>query len=352
MRNYVLRRLGQAVLVLWAAYTLSYLLLSALPGDAVTNRAQNPDAQLSPEAAQQLLEYYGMDRPLWEQYLSSLAALLRGDLGFSLTNGTPVSELVAAALPSTLALTGLALVIGLALAAILGIAINYAPWGWLRGIAASIPVLFGSVPTFVVGILALQFLSFGLHLIPSTDDGSFTALFAPAATLGILISASLAQVLAKAIAKVRALPFVHVLHARGATERYIFGRGVVRNSSLPVLTLLGLACGELIAGSVVTESVYARPGLGMLTVNAVSTQDLPVLQGVVLVAALAYVSVNLLVDLAYPFIDPRILVEGGKRRVPQLGARKTPVPAPAPQRETAVVGVPAPRELTLEVSMP
>lgn len=353
MRNYVLKRLGQAVLVLWAAYTLSYLLLSALPGDAVTNRVQNPEAQISPESAQALLEYYGLDRPLWEQYLGSLIAAFDGDLGFSLTNGTSVTELIGDALPSTLALTGLALVFGIVVAAVLAIVINYAPWRWLRGVAGSIPALFGSVPTFVVGVLALQFLSFGLHLVPSTDDGSFVALLAPAATLGILISAPLAQVLSTSIAKVRAMPFVHVLHARGASESYAFRRGVLRNSSLPVLTLLGLACGELIAGSVVTEAVYARPGLGQLTVNAVSTQDLPVLQGVVLVATVAYVSVNLVVDLAYPFIDPRILVEGKTRRVSAARARrKAPIPVVIGHRETGVVAVPAPRELSLEVSMP
>ncbi len=243
MRNYVLKRLGQAVLVLWAAYTLSYLLLSALPGDAVTNRVQNPEAQISPESAQALLEYYGLDRPLWEQYLGSLIAVFDGDLGFSLTNGTSVTELIGGdALPSTLALTGLALVFGIVVAAVLAIVINYAPWRWLRGVAGSIPALFGSVPTFVVGVLALQFLSFGLHLIPSTDDGSFVALLAPAATLGgALISAPLAQVLSTSIARVRAMPFVHVLHARGgASESYAFRRGgVLRNSSLPVLTLLG-----------------------------------------------------------------------------------------------------------------
>ncbi|MFD1815281.1 ABC transporter permease [Rhodococcus gannanensis] len=351
MRNYVLKRIAQAVLVLWAAYSLAFLLLSALPGDAVTNRVQNPDAQISPESAQALIEYYGLDRSLWEQYVSSLTAALRGDLGMSLTKGTSVTELIGDVLPSTLALTGLALVFGIVLSGVLAVAVNYAPWEWLRSAVGSVPALFGSVPTFVVGILALQFLSFGIHVIPATDDGSFVALLAPAATLGILIAAPLAQVLSTSIASVRHQPFVHVLHARGAGERYIFRRGVLRNASLPVLTLLGLACGELIAGSVVTEVVFARPGLGNLTVTAVSTQDLPVLQGVVLVATLAYVSVNLLVDLTYPFIDPRILVDGKAQRVSRI-RRKAVRPAIASSRGAGVVAIPAPRGLPLEVSMP
>jgi peptide/nickel transport system permease protein len=352
MRNYILKRIGQAILVLWAAYTLSFLLLSALPGDAVNNRIQNPEAQLTPESAQALIEYYGLDRPLWEQYFSSLTAVLQGDLGFSLNNGTLVVGLIGDALPSTLQLTGLALVFGILLAVVVSVLNNYAPWAWLRNAAGTIPALFGSVPTFVVGILALQFLSFELRLIPSSDDGSFVALLAPAATLALLIAAPMGQVLTTSISATRQQPFVHVLHAKGAGEGYAFLRGVLRNSSLPVLTLLGLACGELVAGSVVTEAVYARPGIGQLTVNAVGTQDLPVLQGVVLVATLTYVAVNLLVDIAYPFIDPRILIDGRRGRVTAVKARQKALLPSVGRSGAVVVPVSPQRGLPAEVSMP
>ncbi|NMD61948.1 UNVERIFIED_ORG: peptide/nickel transport system permease protein [Nocardia globerula] len=354
MRNYTLKRIGQSILVMWAAYTLSFFLLSALPGDAVNNRIQNPEAQLSPESARALVEYYGLDRPLLEQYVSGLGGILRGDLGYSLTNGTPVTGLIGDVLPSTLQLTGLALVFGLVLAAVIAVVANYAPWASVRSVVGSVPALFGSVPTFVVGILVLQFLSFKLHVIPSSDDGSFLALLAPAATLAILIAAPLAQVFSTSITTTRDLPFVHVLHAKGAGEGYAFRRGVLRNSALPVLTLLGLACGELIAGSVVTEAVYARPGLGQLTVNAVGTQDLPVLQGVVLVAALAYVAVNLAVDLAYPYIDPRVLVDGRNSRVTARRARTKLVRPGFGVKATGVASVPVSvqRRLPAEVSMP
>lgn len=313
MRHYILRRAGQAALVLLAAYTLAFLLLNALPGDAVHNKIADPEAQLTPEAAKTLLNYYGIDRPLWQQYLSGLSGVLHGDFGYSLTNGTPVQDMLAAALPSTLQLTGMALAFGLLIAAVVAVAINYAPWPWLRSALQGVPPFFASVPTFVIGILALQLFSFRLHLIPASDDGSFTALIAPAVTLGILVAAPLSQVFATSIATTRGQPFVHVLTARGAGERYIFRRGILRNSSLPVLTLLGLACGELIAGSVVTEAVYARAGIGQLVVVAVSTQDLPVVSGIVILSAAIYVATNLLVDIAYPFLDPRILVTSAKR---------------------------------------
>lgn len=353
MRTYIFKRFGQAVLVLWAAYTASFLLLSALPGDAVNNRIQNPEAQMTPEQARVLVEYYGLDRPLWAQYITALTAALRGDLGYSLTDGRAVPELIGDALPSTLALTGLALVFGVVLTVLIGIVASYAPWKSLRELVGSFPALFGSIPTFVVGILLLQFFSFGLRLIPASDDGSFVALLAPAITLGILIAAPLAQVFTTSIRSVREKPFVHVLAARGAGAAYIFGRGVLRNSSMPVLTLLGLACGELIAGAVVTEAVFARPGIGQLTVGAVSTQDLPVLQGVVLVAALAYVTVNFLVDLAYPFIDPRVLVEGNAGRVVGRRVRQKARAGDVAERELAAIpNLRVARRLPVEMSMP
>ncbi|WP_427891902.1 ABC transporter permease [Kribbella sp. GL6] len=314
MTAYVGKRLAQAVLVLWAAYTLSFVLLSALPGDSVHNRIANPEAQISPEEAKVMLAYYGLDRPLAEQYLHALGGVFRGEFGYSLSSGDSVGHLITSALPSTLQLTGLGLVFGVLFAGVVAVLINYGRWRWLRSLVTAVPSLFASVPTFVVGIVALQYLSFRLRLIPSVDDGTVRALIAPAATLGLVVAAPLAQVLATSMRATRRQPFVHVLQAKGAGEGYIFRQDVLRNSSLPVLTLLGLAVGELIAGSVVTESVYARAGIGQLTVSAVNTQDLPVVQGVVLLSTAAYVVVNLVVDLVYPLVDPRILVEGRSRR--------------------------------------
>ncbi|MDR6175027.1 peptide/nickel transport system permease protein [Nocardioides zeae] len=357
MRRYVARRLGQAVLVLWAAYTLSFALLSALPGDAVSNRIKNPDAQISPEAGRMLLDYYGLDRPLWELYVHGLWSALRGDLGFSLSTGSEVTSLVADALPSTLQLTGLALVVAVLLAVAVALVANYAPWRWVRSLAESVPALFASVPTFVVGILALQYLSFRFHLVPAVDDGTPLALVAPAVTLGIVVAAPLSQVLTASIAGTRRQPFVHVLQAKGAGEGYIFRKDVLRNSSLPVLTLLGLAVGELIAGSVVTEAVYARPGIGQLTVGAVQTQDLPVVQGVVLLSTAAYVAVNLAVDLAYPLIDPRILVDGRARSSTRARGAAAEVVAGEPVVPVPPTGAVQPtpsgrRGLPVEVAMP
>ena len=336
MRRYLVKRAGQAVLVLWAAYTLSFVLLSALPGDAVRNRIANPESNITPEAAKTLLDWYKLDRPLWWQYLHGLGGVLTGRFGFSLTSGSSVQELIADALPSTLRLTLLGLGLGIVFSTVVAGLITYGPWGWLRELASAVPSLWASVPTFVVGIVALQYLSFRAHLIPSVDDGTFVALLAPAATLAFVIAAPLSQTLAASIRSTRGQPFVHVLQAKGAGEGYIFRKDVFRNSSLPALTLLGIAFGELIASAVVTETVYARKGIGQLVVGAVSTQDLPVVQGVVLLSTAVYVCVNLLVDIAYPFIDPRILVDGRTQRVTRGRAARAAVPAARAPAEVSV----------------
>jgi peptide/nickel transport system permease protein len=313
VRRYFIKRVVHAVLVLFAAYTLSFVLLNVLPGNAILNAINTPGSTVSPAQDKVMMAYYGLDKSLLSQYLHAVGDLFKGNMGYSLTTGQKVASLIGGALPSTLKLTGLALVIGLSLALIIATASNYAPFKWLRSFVRLLPGLFASIPTFIVGILAIEFFAFGLHLFPPVDNGSFSALLAAAIVLGLLISAPAAQVLGGAINKTRSEPFIHVALAKGASEAFVFRKDVFRNSALPLLTLLGLMFGELIAGSVVTEAVFSRNGIGELTVQSVNSQDLPVVQGIVLVAATGYIVINLLVDLAYPLIDPRILLTTASR---------------------------------------
>jgi peptide/nickel transport system permease protein len=319
------------VVVLWAAYTLSFVLLSVLPGDAIRNRINAPDSLMTPQAAKTLLEYYGLDRSLWEQYIGDLGGLFTGHLGYSITNGSTVWSLLVINAPATAKLTGLGLGFALLFAASVALLINYTRWGWLRELLSVLPALFTSVPTFIIGIVALKFFAFELGWIPPVDNHTVRALIAPAATVGLFASGPLAQVLSNSIRRTRGQPFVHVMHAKGAGEGYIFRKGILRNSSLPILTLLGLTIGELLAGTVVTETVYARAGLGQLIVTSVDTQDLPVVQGIVLLTTAIYVVVNFVTDVIYPFIDPRIALDGKTARATR--ARR---PAAAPSIEAAV----------------
>ncbi|MGJ4844821.1 ABC transporter permease [Leifsonia sp. Le1] len=306
MLRYIAGRIGQAVLVLWAAFTVAFVLLQALPGDAVLIKFQGGDLGLSPEQLADIRASYGADEPLIVQYLHTLGNALTGNFGYSIQQGVPVADLLQANLPSTLALAGL----GFALAAVLAVAIAFlstlSPFGWLRSALQSLPSLFISVPTFWLGITLIQVFSFRLHLVPVIGGSPAQQLILPVITLAVPISAPLAQVLVRSIDEVNTQPFVAVVRAKGASASWVLWRHVAKNALLPTLTIAGVLFGELIAGAVVTESVFGRNGIGRLTQAAVGGQDTPVLQAVVLLAAFVYVIVNLAVDLLYPVLDPRL----------------------------------------------
>ncbi|CAI1668107.1 MULTISPECIES: ABC transporter permease [Serratia] len=311
MKRYLAGRIGQAALVLWAAFTLSFLLLQVLPGDAILIKFQNPDMGLSPAQIADMRAAYGADVPLWGQYLHTLGSVLHGDLGFSMQAGVPVTALLAANLPATLQLAVLGFAVALLLALIIAFASNLTGFGWLRSALQMLPSLFVSVPTFWLGIVLIQLFSFRLKLIPIINPGEWQGLILPIATLALPISAPLAQILIRSIDAVQTQPFVAVARAKGASRSGVLWRHVARNAMLPALTIAGMLFGELIAGALITETVFGRSGLGQLTQQAVVNQDVAVLQAIVLISATAFVIINLLVDLLFPLLDPRLKTQAG-----------------------------------------
>ncbi|HGE8321591.1 ABC transporter permease [Serratia marcescens] len=311
MKRYLAGRIGQAALVLWAAFTLSFLLLQVLPGDAILIKFQNPDMGLSPAQIADMRAAYGADVPLWWQYLHTLGSVLHGDLGFSMQAGVPVTALLAANLPATLQLAVLGFAVALLLALIIAFASNLTGFGWLRSALQMLPSLFVSVPTFWLGIVLIQLFSFRLKLIPIINPGEWQGLILPIATLALPISAPLAQILIRSIDAVQTQPFVVVARAKGASRSGVLWRHVARNAMLPALTIAGMLFGELIAGALITETVFGRSGLGQLTQQAVVNQDVAVLQAIVLISATAFVIINLLVDLLFPLLDPRLKTQAG-----------------------------------------
>ncbi|MFN3070032.1 ABC transporter permease [Serratia sp. J2] len=314
MLKYLSGRTGQALLVLWAAFTLSFILLQMLPGDAILIKFQNPDMGLSPAQIADMRAAYGADIPLWQQYLHTLGNFLRGDLGYSIQNGVPVSALLAANLPATLQLAVLGFTLALLLALVIAFVSNLTGFGWLKSTLQSLPALFVSVPTFWLGIVLIQIFSFRLKLVPIINPGEWVGLLLPIATLAIPISAPLAQILIRSIDSVQTQPFVAVARAKGASRSGVLWRHVARNAMLPVLTIAGILFGELIAGALITETVFGRSGLGQLTQQAVVNQDVAVLQAVVMISAAAFVFLNLLVDLLFPLLDPRLKTYAGATR--------------------------------------
>lgn len=310
MTRYLLGRVGQAVLVLWAAFTAAFILLQALPGDAILIKFQNPELGLSPEQIAEIRQSYGADSPVWTQYLHTLGNFLTGDFGTSVQAGVPVGQSLLANLPPTVWLAGF----GFALAVLLAVAIaalsSLAAFAWLRSAIQSLPSLFVSVPTFWLGIMLIQVFSFQLKLIPVINPGPWEGLILPVLTLAVPISAPLAQVLVRSIDEVSTHPFVAVARAKGASRAGVLWRHVARNALLPTLTIAGVLFGEILAGAVITETVFGLNGLGTLTERAVRNQDTAVIQAVFVLSAAGFVLVNLAVDLLAPLLDPRLRSRG------------------------------------------
>lgn len=333
---YILRRTGGAALVLALAYTGAYLLLAALPGDAVIARYASPELGLTDEQIQAIRASLGADQPLIVQYVRSIAGFARGDLGYSVASGAAVSDLVAAALPATLILAGCALVVAITVAVALAFTASYGPARPLRQLLRGIPPVLVSLPVFWIGIILIQVFSFRLGLVPVIGADPVQALILPVLTLAVPIAAPLAQVLLRSIDEVRSQPFVAVVRARGAGTAWLLWRAVARNALLPTLTMAGLLFGELVGGAVVTETVFGRPGIGQLTAQAVAGRDTPVLLAVVVISTVAFVVINLVVDLLYPVLDPRLrsavrrpMARIGVRRAPRAPIDRSFAPAPA-----------------------
>lgn len=314
MQRSLLRRVGQSVLVLWAAFTLSFLLLQVLPGDAVLIKFQNPDLGLSPDQIAEMRLAYGADNPLWQQYFHTLLAMLHGDFGYSVQAGVSVSDLLISNLPATLQLALLGFALATLLAFTLAALSRLPALRMLRSLLQSVPALFISLPTFWLGIALIQLFSFQLRWIPVINPSPLQGLILPVITVAIPISAPLAQILLRSIDQISTQPFVAVARAKGASASRVLWRHVMRNALLPVLNVAGLLLGELIAGALITETVFGLSGIGQLTQQAVNNQDVAVLQAVVMISALAFVLINLLVDVLMPLFDPRLQpIAGGSR---------------------------------------
>ncbi|MFC4508048.1 MULTISPECIES: ABC transporter permease [Streptomyces] len=315
MRRYVITRLAQAVGVLWAAYTVTFLVLDFLPGDPVSAMAGAgaDTGQVDPAQLAALRHQYGFDKPVLAQYADYLGRAVRGDFGDSVSTGRPVTETLADALPQTLQLTGAALLLAVLLGGGLAVLATYTTRRWLRQLLLSLPPLGVSVPTFWVGLLLVEVFSFRARLFPAFGNDGLKGLVLPALTLAIPTGALVAQVLAKSLFTALDQAYVETARAKGAGRWRIHLRHALRNASLPALTIVGLLAGQLIAGSVVVETVFSRDGLGRVTAAAVTVQDIPLVQGVVVFGALIFVTANLIVDLVYPLLDPRIVVASARK---------------------------------------
>jgi len=283
--------------------TLTFALIHLVPGDPVV-------AMLGDNAAPAdivgLRHAMGLDQPLGVQYLVFLSGLAQGDLGQSIPTHTPVAALIREHFPATLELAGTGLLAAIVIAFPLGIVAGANPGGAADLGAMGFAILGISIPHIYLGPLLMIVLSLDLGWLPLTGRGGLSHLVLPAITLGTALAAIVARMLRQSLAQVRGADYVRTARGKGLSETAAIMRHGLRNALTPVVTLLGLEAGSLLAGSVVTEMIFSWPGLGRLMINAISARDYPLVEGCVLVYALTYVTVNMATDLVYGLIDPRI----------------------------------------------
>ena len=303
MRAYVLKRLLLAVPTVLGAVTVVFLLIHLVPGDPV-------DVMLG-ETAQpvdkaRLRRQLGLDRPLLLQYASYLRRIARADLGRSLHSGRPVRRMIVARYPATLELGAAALLVALLIALPLGILAAWRPGAPIDTVSRVLAVLGAALPNFWLGPLLILVFAIQLEWTPVSGRGGVAHVILPALTLGFGMTAVLTRMLRSTLLEHWRDEYVRTARAKGASESRVLLKHVLRNAVSPVVTVLGLQTGALLAGAIITETIFAWPGIGRLTLLAIQTRDYPLVQGCILVIALSYVLINLGTDLLYGVIDPRL----------------------------------------------
>ncbi|WP_433584275.1 ABC transporter permease [Microbacterium hydrocarbonoxydans] len=305
MRAVLLRIAGaaaSAVVVLWGAATLAFLAFRVIPGDPVSVML-GPQAQVSEAVKDSIRSELGLDRPPLEQYLAFIGRLAQGDLGESYQLRMPVAEVIGRQLGATLQLSVLALLIALVLA----LAVTVLVRGRIgRAIAAGVELVVLSSPVFWIGLLLLSVFAFGLGWFPVSGARNPATLVLPAVTLALPVAALLSQVLRDGLVQAERMPFAETVRARGAGPSWFTLRHGLRHGGAGAITLAAYLTGSVLGGAVLVETVFARPGLGRITLSAIGNRDLPVITGIILLSALVFVGVNIAVELLHPLIDPRL----------------------------------------------
>lgn len=304
MLAFAARRILIAVPIIWAVSLLVFLMIHLLPGDPVLVMlgASNPTPDQIAEVRHQLR----LDEPLPLQYLNYVSRIIQGDLGQSVFTKRAVSAEIMDQLPRTLELAFSALLISASLGLALGVISAVRQHTWIDSVATVVALVGVSMPSFWLGLLLIFFFSLQLGWLPATGQGGLDRLLLPAATLGLSFSAITTRLIRSSLIEILQQDYVVTARSKGLGERVVLVRHALRNALVPVVTILGVQFGNLLAGTIVVETVFSRQGIGRLAVQAILDKDFPLVQAVVLVQATGYILVNLAVDLSYMVLDPRV----------------------------------------------
>ncbi|MBI5575086.1 MAG: ABC transporter permease [Deltaproteobacteria bacterium] len=306
MRRYILARTAQLVPVVFGVVTIVFLLIHLIPGDPVEIMLGESAVAAQKEELRRDLK---LDLPIAEQYAEFLKGLARGDLGLSFRSREPVAREILSRFPATLLLAAASLLVAILVAFPLGVLSALRPRSWVDHISALLAMLGLSMPNFWLGPLLILVFSIQLGLLPVSGFGTALHLVLPALTMGSGMAAILMRLMRSSLLEEIRREYVRTAAAKGLSLRGAVLRHALKNSSIPVITVLGLQFGALLAGSIITETIFSWPGIGRLTVQAIDARDYPLVQGCVLFIALCTVFVNLVTDLLYSRLDPRIRYE-------------------------------------------
>ncbi len=304
MAKYVLRRLLQTIPILWGVGTAAFAMLHLLPGDPVAVMLQQSGG--SAETMARLRHQLGLDLPVWQQYLIFLGNAVQGDFGSSIFQNRPVIHIIVEQLPSTIELTVFAMAIAILLGGSLGCCAAVRRDSWVDRLCMLVASVGVAMPAFWMALLAMFTFSFSLGWFPVTGQGGLERLVLPAAVLGLGSAAAIARLVRSSLLEILHQDYVRTARAKGLSGSVVTFRHALRNALIPTVTVIGLQIGTLLGGTVVIETIFARQGLGRLAVESILAKDFPVVQGTVLLSAVIYLAINLVVDLSYAVLDPRI----------------------------------------------
>jgi peptide/nickel transport system permease protein len=306
VKRYFLNRLLLLLPTLFGALTLVFFLINLVPGDPVeVMLGETASAADKEELRRQL----GLDQPVVTRYRGFLADLSRGDLGYSLYENAEVAKLIAARLPATLELTICSMIVAIIISFPLAILAALKPGTWIDRLALFFSLLGLSIPNFWLGPMLMILLSIQLGWLPVSGRGGLSHMILPSLTLGMAMAAILTRILRISLLRIVNLEFIKTARAKGLDEAVVWLKHMLRNALIPIISIMGLQFGSLLAGSIITETIFSWPGIGRLTVQAIQTRDYPLVQGCMLIVATGYLAVNFITDLAYGIIDPRIRYE-------------------------------------------
>ena len=303
MLRYFATRLLYMIPVVWLVVSVVFLLIHIVPGDPILQMLGEGAASADIEAARHA---YGLDVPLGQQYLHYWNGVLHGDLGRSLRFNQGVVQVIARAYPSTIMLTVCALIVAITLSIPAGVRSALRRNRWDDRLLSFISLLGLSFPNFALGPILILFFAVNLGLLPVSGAGSWKHLVLPSITLGGALAAILTRMVRTSMLEELGQDYVRTARAKGLAERRVVYRHALRNALIPIITVLGLQFGALLAGAIVTETIFSWPGVGRLTIQAINNRDYYLVQGCILSIGLTYVAVNFLTDLLYSVLDPRI----------------------------------------------